>query len=84
MLRDLHTAIALRGKALSLYLAIHHRSTLMGGRWITLPTKYLADWGIKKDAKSRDLRALQVAGLIEMRPLQLGQSARVLLVAGEL
>ena len=76
----IRASIALLGKAFQLYIAIHHRSTLKGGGWITLPTKYLAEWGINRAAKYRDLQALQGAGLIELRPVRRGHSIRVRLV----
>ena len=54
----------LPGKALALYLAIRHRADLCGSPEVTLPTNYLADWGIDKYSKHRALTALERVGLV--------------------
>ena len=67
---------ALPGRCLHLYLAIRHRSDLLRDSFITLPSDYLASWGIGKDVKSRALRVLEKEGLAKVTR-ELGKSIRV-------
>jgi DNA-binding MarR family transcriptional regulator len=57
-------ASRLGGRALAVFLAVHHQTALTGKRTVTLPKGLLADLGIDKDAKARALRSLETAGLI--------------------
>ncbi len=65
------------GKALGLYLAIRHRADLQRCEEVTLPTAYLAKWGINKDAKRRGIAALEQANLIQIVDRRPGHSTRV-------
>jgi hypothetical protein len=69
-------ASRLGGRALAVYLAIHHQTALTGKRTVTLPRALLNDLGVDKDAKARALRSLEAAGLICTERLR-GQAARV-------
>ena len=73
----LQEAARLPGKALALYLAIRHRSDLRRVPDVTLPTNYLATWGINKDAKRRSLATSEAAGLIRVVGRGPGRSIRV-------
>jgi hypothetical protein len=57
-------ASRLGGRALAVYLAIHHQTALTGKRIVTLPRTLLNDLGVDKDAKARAIHALEAAGLI--------------------
>jgi hypothetical protein len=69
-------ASRLGGRALAVYLAIHHQTALTGKRTVTLPRGLLTDLGVDKDAKARALRSLEVGGLISTERLK-GRAARV-------
>ncbi len=73
----LRRAAPLPGKTLALYLAIRHRLDLRRTPEVTLPTDYLAEWGINKDAKRRSLATLEEAGLIRVVGRGPGRSIRV-------
>ena len=73
------TAACLPGKALSLYLAIRHRADLQRREEVSMPTAYLATWGINKDAKRRAIAALEQAKLIQIVDRRPGHSTRVVL-----
>ncbi len=75
----LQRAAKISGKALALYLAIRHRADLCGSPEVTLPTKYLADWGIDKFSKHRALTALERAGLVRAERCP-GRTTRVTLI----
>ena len=75
----LQKAACLPGKALGLYLAIRHRADLQRCEEVSLPTAYLAAWGINKDAKRRAIAALGQAELIRIVDRRPGHSARVAL-----
>jgi hypothetical protein len=76
------TAGRLPGRALLVFLAIHYRVTVTGKRSISLPPALLAEFGFDKDVKSRGLRELEQAGLIEVKRAK-GRTARVALVSEE-
>ena len=73
----LHRAAQLPGKALALFLAIRHRADLRCSAKVTLPTNYLALWGVGRDAKRRALGALEGAGLIRIVDSRPGHSTVV-------
>lgn len=63
-LRDLALVAQMPGKALALWLLIRYRSDVSRDRWVTVPRRLLADWGVGKDAKIDAMRRLEHAGLI--------------------
>jgi hypothetical protein len=73
---DIATASRLPGKALALFLAVHHQSALTGKPAVTLPARLLADLGISRDAKARGLRHLEQAGLVSVVRSR-GRAARI-------
>lgn len=73
---EISRAAALSGPALAVFLAVRHRTDISGEEWITLPTEFLAELGIRKDAKARSLRQLVNAGLVEVKQ-KAGNTARV-------
>ncbi len=75
----LQKASCLPGKALGLYLAIRHRADLQRREEVSLPTAYLAAWGINKDAKRRAIAALEQAKLIQIVDRRPGHGTRVAL-----
>lgn len=79
-LDEIAAAARLPGSALAVLLAIRHRRDLTGHDWVTLPTALLDQLGIGKDAKSRGLRHLSDAGLIEVEQ-RIGTTARVRLTS---
>ena len=68
-------ASCLGGRALAVYLAIHHQTALTGRHIVTLPRALLNDLGVDKDAKARALHLLEDAGLIGTERLK-GRAAR--------
>jgi hypothetical protein len=62
-LTDIAAASRLPGRALAVFLAIHHRVALTRNPVVALPQRLLAEFGVGKDAKARALRALEAAGL---------------------
>lgn len=78
-LDDIALASRQPGSALAVFLAIRHRLDLTGDEWATIPKTLLEQFGVDKDGKSRSLRHLAVAGLIEIRQRP-GTAARVRLV----
>lgn len=77
-MRDICTAAALPGRALALFLAIHHRVALTRDVTVTLPRGLLQQLGVNKDSKSRGLGALERAGLIRVARSR-GTAARITL-----
>src|SRR3954453_7706134 len=75
-LQDIAQAACLPGKALAVYLALHHRCDLEGQFTVMLPASLLQQFGIDRDAKARGLRALEDAGLIQVER-QNGCAARI-------
>jgi hypothetical protein len=73
---DIAVASRLPGKALALFLAVHHQSALTGKPSVTLPARLLADLGISRDAKARGLKHLEQAGLVTVQRSR-GRAARV-------
>ena len=73
----LHRAAQLPGKALAVFLAVRHRADLRATAKVTLPTNYLALWGVGRDAKRRALAALEGAGLIRIVDCRPGHSTVV-------
>jgi hypothetical protein len=69
-------AAKLPGRALALYLAVHHQTTLTGKALVTLPSNLLTELGISRDAKARGLRHLEQAHLIQIER-SCGRSVRV-------
>ena len=63
----LATAARLPGKALAIFLLVHHQTTLTGKSLVTLTAGLLAEFGIDKDAKARGLRELEQAGLVSLQ-----------------
>jgi hypothetical protein len=59
------TAARLPGKALALLLAVHHQIALTGKDAVTVPAGLLTELGVGKDAKTRGLRELEQAGLVD-------------------
>jgi hypothetical protein len=79
-LRQIATAARLPGQALALLLAVHHQTALTRKAVVTLPKGLLSYLGVSRDAKARSLRALEVAGLLQVER-RVGRSARVSIVA---
>jgi hypothetical protein len=74
--KDIAAASRLPGRALAIFLAVHHQTALTGKPSITLPARLLAELGISRGAKSRGLQLLEKAGLVIVaRPR--GRAARV-------
>jgi hypothetical protein len=78
-LDDIATASKLPGKALSVYLAVHHRAALTRCKSVTLPKGLLERLGVGRDAKARALHALAAASLIAVER-DTGKTARVTLI----
>jgi hypothetical protein len=74
----LSLAARLPGKALSVYLAVHHRTVVTANATVTLPSGLLSELGIGRDAKSRALHALEEAGLVAVERGN-GRAARITL-----
>jgi hypothetical protein len=65
-LRDIVAASRLPGRALAVFLAIHHRVALTRNPFVTLPRRLLVDLGVDKDGKARALQALESAHLVRV------------------
>ena len=65
-LLDIATASRLPGRALAVFLAIHHRQAITRNPVVTLPKRLLAELGVTKDGKARALHALEAAGLVRV------------------
>jgi len=65
-LKWLTTASKLPGRALHVGISLWYLSGLRKTRVIKLTNVLLADFGVKKDAKRRGLKALEEAGLISI------------------
>jgi hypothetical protein len=63
-LRDIAAAAQLPGKALAIFLAVHHQIALTGRPIVTLPARLLRDLGCSRSTKSRGLKVLEQSGLI--------------------
>jgi len=64
---DIAAAARLPGKALAVYIALHHRAALTRSKAAKLPRALLADLGVDKHGKARALSQLEAAGLISVR-----------------
>ena len=82
-LTALQSAALMPGKTLALYLAIRHRADLTSTSTVSLPTRYLNDWGIDKDSKRRAIAALAQTGLIRIVDRRPGHAVRVALVVDQ-
>jgi DNA-binding MarR family transcriptional regulator len=75
-MREIAVAACLPGKALAVFLAIHHQTALTSKPIITLPAKLLMELGVSRDAKARGLKALEQAGLVHVSRSK-GKAARI-------
>jgi DNA-binding transcriptional ArsR family regulator len=75
-MREIAVAACLPGKALAVFLTIHHRTALTGKPVVTLPAKLLRELGVSRDAKRRGLKALEQAGLVHVSRSK-GKAARI-------
>jgi hypothetical protein len=64
---DVRDAAKLGGTCLALLLAIHFRRAVTGREVVTLPSSFLAEFGIDKNAKQRGLKRLEEAKLIYVK-----------------
>src|SRR5258708_7475033 len=64
---DIRAAIKLGASCLALLLAIHFRRAVTGQEAVTLPSDFLAGFGIDKSAKHRGLKRLEEAKLITVK-----------------
>jgi hypothetical protein len=65
-IRDIEDAGKLGGSCLLLLLAIHFRRDVTGHEAVTLPSGFLARFGIDRSAKRRGLASLEQARLIDV------------------
>jgi hypothetical protein len=77
--RELEIVARLPGRALVVWLLIHHQGRLRRKQEITLPAALLAKVGIARLAKTRALRCLEKAGVIAVT-WQAGHAPRIRLV----
>lgn len=75
---EIAAAACLPGKALALFLAVHHQVALTGRPSVTLPARLLAELGVSRDAKARGLKHLEHAGLVTLVRAR-GRAARIYL-----
>lgn len=73
---DIHVAAKLGHLCALLLLAIHHRGTVTGKDAVTLPSGFLGDFAISRNAKARGLKVLERAKLIAVKRIR-GHSAVV-------
>jgi hypothetical protein len=73
-------AAQLPGKALAVWLLVHHLARLSRFAEVTLPASRLTDWGIKQMAFLRALRHLEKAGLILIHKQGAGRSTVIELI----
>lgn len=66
-MRDIAAASKLPGRALAVFLAVHHRTALTRSSAVKLPGALLRELGVNKDAKARALHQLEAAGLLSVR-----------------
>jgi hypothetical protein len=64
---DIQDAAKLGGPCLALLLAIYFRRDVTGQERVTLPTSFLAEFGIDRSAKRRGLKLLEQAKLINVK-----------------
>jgi DNA-binding MarR family transcriptional regulator len=77
--KDIAEAARLPGRALALYLAVHHQMALTGRPIVTLPATLLRELGISRSTKGRCLYALEQAGLVNVARSK-GKAARIELI----
>jgi hypothetical protein len=77
---DVQTATKLGGSCLPLLLAVHYRRAYTAKEAVTLPSGFLAEFGIDRSAKQRGLKGLEAAKLITVKRMP-GHSAVVQLTA---
>lgn len=65
--RKIAAAANVPGQGLIVYLCIHHVSAMARKEWIKLPPSVLRAVGVSRDSKSKSLRHLADAGLIELK-----------------
>jgi hypothetical protein len=70
----------LPGKALSVFLLVHHRVAVTRSEWITLPKGLLDRFDVSRDAKARALQVLEEVSLVSVERAS-GRTARVKLQA---
>jgi hypothetical protein len=80
--REFSAAACMPGKALAVFVAIHHRVALTGMATVTLPKALLIELGVSRDAKARALRDLEGRSLISVERAS-GRTARIRLLALE-
>lgn len=64
---DVRAASKLGGVCLALLVAIHFRRAVTERETVTLPSGFLAEFGIDKSAKQRGLKRLEEAKLINVK-----------------
>jgi hypothetical protein len=79
-LDDIAIASRLPGRALAVFLAVHHRQALTKNPVVTLPKGLMAELGVTKDAKARALHLLEAAALVRI-DRQVGRSPTITLTA---
>jgi len=62
----IESAAQLSGSCLAVYILVQHMTDLTRETWVRLPPSLLKGLGISRDAKSRALRQLAEAGLVEI------------------
>ena len=77
--RQIEIAARLPGKALIIWLLVHHQCQLRREEEITLPATLLAKVGVSPDAKASALHRLEAAELVAVT-WRLGRSPRIRLV----
>lgn len=65
--RKIVAAANVPGQGLIVYLCIHHVAAMARKEWIKLSPSVLRTVGVSRDSKSRSLRHLADAGLIELK-----------------
>jgi hypothetical protein len=73
---DIRTAIKLGGPCLALLCLIHFRRAVTGQGAVTLPSGFLAEFGIDRSAKLRGLKRLEEAKLIDVKT-SIGRTALI-------
>ncbi|HLG85505.1 MAG TPA: hypothetical protein VKY22_31270 [Bradyrhizobium sp.] len=72
-------AAKLPGKALGVYIAIHHQAALSRKQWVSLPKGLMSQLGVTRDAKARALQQLEGAALVRVARSR-GKPARISLI----
>lgn len=66
-LDELAAASAAHPRGLGMLLALRYRRDVTGKDWVTPPAKVLEGFGLDRSARSRVLKALEAAGLVEVQ-----------------